>query len=179
MLGGIYSDERCPVCGEGMKDNGFTAVACAKHPNQIARKVRVRFKYEGGATQRQFTRNNGLQSYVEARRFLDGIRFKADEGIFDHRDYQADNPLGFHNLSTKWLEVKRKEVKPDSYRPLARYIAYASKVWGNRNIKEIQYGDLEDFLPYQLPLILVTYAANAWIICCDTAAHFAQFVAPN
>jgi hypothetical protein len=89
-----------------MVDNGFTAVACKEHPDQIARKLRVRFKLGGDCAQKKFTRESGLQSYIEAGRFLDGVRFKTQEGTFDHRDYRADNPLGFANLVQQWLEVK-------------------------------------------------------------------------
>lgn len=98
MLGSITSQEKCPVCKVTMVDNGFTAVACKEHPDQIARKLRVRFNLKGHSTQKKFSKESGLQSYIEARRFLDGIRFKTQEGSFDHRDYKADNPLGFTNL---------------------------------------------------------------------------------
>ncbi len=150
MLGRIVTEEKCPVCNASMVDNGFTAVACKEHPDQIARKLRVRFKLRGNCTQKKFARESGLQSYIEARRFLDGIRFKTQEGTFDYRDYRADNPLGFANLVQQWLEIKKQEVKPDSFRPLKRYAGYAIGVWGNRNVKTIDYAAIEDFLKITL-----------------------------
>lgn len=151
MNGGIYSSETCPICGGPLVDNGFTAVACKKHPDQIARKLRVRLKRKGECTQKQFTCQSGLESYKLARRFIDGLRFKIDENTFDHRDYKVDNPLGFSNLMDKWLAIKEKELTPESYRPLKLYgRTYAGAAWGDRNIKTITFADLEDFLTITL-----------------------------
>ena len=82
----------------------------------------------------------------EAERFLTGIRFKVDEGSFDPRDYQKDNPLGFRVLAEKWLEFKKDRIKPTSFAVLKNYIYHAIDEWGNRNIKTIQYAEIEDFL---------------------------------
>jgi integrase len=161
MLGAIYSSEKCPICGRRMIDNGFTAVSCPKHPDQIARKIRVRVRFKTDLTQRQFTLSNGLESYKEARRFLDGVRFKIDEGIFDHRDYKSDNPLGFYNLGQKWLEVKRSQIKPKSWNNLNNTLNRASKVWGNRNVKEIGYPEIEDFIFVSLEKLSSKSKANA------------------
>lgn len=87
-----------------------------------------------------------FKSLELAERFLTGIRFKVDEGTFDIRDYRSNNPLGFGNLVDKWLEFKKKTVKPVSYRNIEREIFRAVKGWGNTNIKHIGYGDLEDFI---------------------------------
>jgi hypothetical protein len=53
-----------------------------------------------------------FQSYAEAQRTLNGWRFKTDEMTFDARDYQRDNPLGFSNMSAKWLLYHSTEVRP-------------------------------------------------------------------
>ena len=47
----------------------------------------------------------------DAERFLNGIRFKMDEGTFDIRDYQRGNPMGFQNLAEKWLDMKFQTLK--------------------------------------------------------------------
>lgn len=161
MLGSITTQERCPQCGAKMEDNGFTAVSCKKHPEEIARHLRVRFKFKGDATQKKFTGKTGLEGYRMARRFLDGIRYKCDEGIFDHRDYKSSNPLGFTNLINQWLEIKQRELKANSFLPLKRYARYASKIWGNRNIKEIDFGAIEDFLTITLEGLSSKSRANA------------------
>ncbi len=111
---------------------------CKIHPDQQASsRFRVQF---GRGTRKRFSH------YVEAERFLDGLRFKVDEGTYDPRDYRADYPLGFETLSKKWLEVKKKEVKRKSYTSLRNYMAKAAVAWGQRNVKSIGYGEIEDFL---------------------------------
>lgn len=54
--------------------------------------------------------------------------------------------ISFETLASKWLEVKEREVKKKSFNNLANYMQRAIKEWGNRNIKEINYPDIEDFL---------------------------------
>jgi integrase/RNA polymerase subunit RPABC4/transcription elongation factor Spt4 len=161
MLGSITSEEKCPVCSSSMVDNGFTAVVCPKHPDQIARKLRVRFCLKGHSTQKKFSKESGLQSYIEARRFLDGIRYKTDEGTFDYRDYRADNPLGFANLAHQWLEMKEQKLARASYRPLRLYVNYAISVWGNRSVKTIGFAEIEDFLTKSLGHLSSKSQSNA------------------
>ena len=88
----------------------------------------------------------------EAERFLNGLRFKTDEGTFDIRDYQSSHPLGFATLVQKWLAVKRNQVRPSYYSNLNNYMTRAVTEWGQSNIKTIQYGHIEDFL-YRQPKI--------------------------
>lgn len=137
MLGGIYSDEKCPICGEAMKDNGRTGVACPSHKKQFASSLIVRF---GRQIFKRFT------DYQEASRFLNGLRFKHDEGTFDARDYQRANPLGFDNLSGKYLEVKQQTVKPGSMKSIGPSMKKAQEWFGSNNVKEIGYAEIEDFL---------------------------------
>ena len=135
MKGGIYSDERCPVCGAILRDNG-NALCCAKHPKCKAASHKVIF---GKITKR-------FKSYQESSRFLTGLRFKTDESTFDERDYRKDNPLGFSNLSSKWLQYRKDEVRPGSYKNLLAHSRYAQEHFKEMNVKEIRYGHIEDFL---------------------------------
>jgi integrase len=134
------SDERCTLCGSKFKDGG-RALVCPNHPTQKATSFRVKIK---GVRKR-------FHSYAEAFQFLTGLRYKVVEGSFDPRDYKQDNPLGFENLAQSWLKVKRKQVKERSWSNLNNYIRKASGIWGQRNIKEIGYAEIEDFLT-SLPL---------------------------
>jgi integrase len=134
MLGGIYSDQRCPVCRARYKDNFKTGLVCPNHADQEASRFRVYFR---GVTRR-------FSSYSEASRHLTGLRFKTDEGSFDKRDYRKSNPLGFENLALKYLEQKREEVR--CYRNIQGHISRAMSWFGPMNIKEIGYGELEDFI---------------------------------
>ena len=56
------------------------------------------------------------------------------------------NPLGFTNLAEQWLEFKRVTASKNHYRDLKNNMRKAMDHWGDRNIKVIDYSDLEDFL---------------------------------
>jgi hypothetical protein len=66
--------------------------------------------------------------------------------VYDPRDYQKGNPLGFAALADKWLQIKQKEVRPKSYNNLRNYMDKAKRAWGQTNIKAIGFGEIEDFL---------------------------------
>jgi integrase len=136
MLGGIYSDQKCPVCGGKFINDGKKGLFCINHPKISAIRFSVRFK---GVHKR-------FENYDEAHQCLEGLRFKYREGSFDARDYKKDNPLGLEVLINKWLEVKEKSVKAKSYNNLKNYAGRAVASFGNKNIKEIGYAELEDFL---------------------------------
>ena len=139
MNGAICSDQRCRVCGGVfLYDEKRSGLFCPKHPQEKATgRFRVRFK----GIHKRF--GSDLKA---AERFLVGIRYKTDEGSFDARDYQREAPLGFANLADKWLAVKVHEVKPKSFNNLKNYMGRAKKAWGLKNVKEITFADIEDFL---------------------------------
>ena len=87
-----------------------------------------------------------------AERFLNGLRFKTDEGTFDIRDYQASHPLGFATQVQRWLDVKKHQVRPRYFSNLNNYIKRAVTEWGQDNVKTINYAKIEDFL-YRQPNI--------------------------
>ncbi len=136
MLGSIYTSENCELCGQRMVDNGKDAVCCLKHKKQKASKVFVKFP---GVFRR-------FKNYDEAAYFLSGIRYETSKGTFDERDYKKANPLGFANLTEKYLEIKKETVKPGSYTHIKRDIENAAAHFGQTNVKEIGYGEIEDFL---------------------------------
>jgi hypothetical protein len=136
MSGGIYSDERCPVCGASFIDNKVNALICPNHPKIKASTFKVRF---GKLTKR-------FAVYSEANRFLTGLRFKTDEKTFDARDYKRDNPMSFINMSERWIKYKKEEVRPGSFRSIRNHLDKAQRYFGNRNVKDIRYGDLEDLV---------------------------------
>lgn len=83
------------------------------------------------------------QSVQEAEEVLTGLRFKDYEGTFDARDYAKANPLGFRAQAERWLNYRRGEVK--CYRNLQSHIHRAVNFFGEKNVKEIGYAELEDF----------------------------------
>jgi integrase len=142
MKGRIYSDQKCELCKSNFKWDGNTGLYCPNHPDQQATakfKVMFRPKSEPQIC-RRFT------NYDDAETCLLGIRHEHNEGRFDPRDYSKEKPLGFENLSKQWLERKRGTVKAKTLKGLETHIGHAVQVWSNRNIKTIQYAELEDFL---------------------------------
>ncbi len=142
MRGRIYSDQRCQICGGNfVHDDRRRGLFCPDHPDQQATgRFRVHF---GRGTKKRFA------IYREAERFLDGLRWEVDQGTYDPRDYRVNHPLGFETQARKWLELKKKEVKPKSYANLRNYIEKAIGVWDQKNVKAIGFGEIEDFLHSQ------------------------------
>lgn len=131
MKGGIYSNEKCPVCGGVFKDNGNSLI-CPNHKNVRATRLFVKF----GTILKRF------RSYDQGYRFLTGLRFKTDENTLDERDYKKNNPLGFINMSDKFLAA----VNPQTAKNMKPHIKHAQNCFQNRNVKELKCGDFEDFL---------------------------------
>lgn len=96
----------------------------------------------------RFLQENTVFYDIADHYFNDRLRYENDKGTFDGREYQKDKPLSFSNVASRWLE--RKKDKVECYRNLVNHIRYASEYFGNQNIKEIGYGELEDFFE-QLP----------------------------
>jgi hypothetical protein len=136
MVGGIYSDQCCKICGARFVDNHRNALICLNHSTEQATRFKVIFR----------TVTKRFKNYDTAQRFLTGLRFKADEGSFDPREYRKDNPLGFETLALKWLEIKKGTVKPNTFRNLERDITKAITQFQQTNIKEIGYAEIEDFI---------------------------------
>jgi integrase len=87
-----------------------------------------------------------FKTLPEAERCLTGLRWQDDQGILDPRDFKKGNPMGFDRLAKKWLDFKEGKIKPTSFAPLRNYMNQAITEWGGRNIKTIDYPEIEDFL---------------------------------
>ena len=71
-MGGIYSDQRCPVCGGPYVDDKKSALRCPRHPHFIAGKFKVKIK---GTTSR-------YDSYTDAKLCLDAKRGEVAKGVY-------------------------------------------------------------------------------------------------
>lgn len=133
MKGYIYPKhgQRCGKCREKFEHFEPRGLWCPEHPDQQPTEYVVRFG-------RKITRR--FRHYDDAFRFLNGVRYLTDEGKFDVRDYRKDSPLGFANLVKDFLITKRhlKAVKKYEQR-----LQRAVNEWGNRNIKTINYKEIE------------------------------------
>jgi len=139
MKGYIGTREKCAICKDKLvHDDRRKGCFCSNHPNVGATSFYVKF---GKDIYRRF------KDYEMASRFLTGLRFKQDEGTFDIRDYKKNNPLGFENLASKWLDHKSSiGINEKTVQYLTNFIERAVTQWGNQNIKEISDGDIEDLL---------------------------------
>jgi integrase len=137
MIGGIYTEDKCSICGAAMRDNHRDAVSCPRHLKEKAHNLIVRFG-------RRFYKRT--TDYDFACRILTGIRFKFDEGTYDPRDYQKVNPLGIETQIGKYLEVKQKVLVEGSLKNLRPHITRIQKYFGGVNVKAIGYAEIEDFI---------------------------------
>lgn len=139
MRGRIYSDEKCPICNSSfIHEDRRRGLYCPKHPDQSAKK---RFIVQFGRKLRK-----RFEHFVQAERFLDGLRYEVDRGTFDFRDHHSSNPLSFIVLSEQYLQKKKSRVKPGTYSHLKNYISVAQSFFKSSNVKSIQYAQLEDFV---------------------------------
>lgn len=142
MLGGIYSDQKCTVCGGPLRDNGRTGVSCPIHKKQMATRFIVRF---GREVKKRFS------DYSEASRFLNGLRFKTDEGSFDAREYQSGDPLGFSTLANQYISIKQKEFErgllaKGTMNAIRNELGKAMDHFGVTSVKQIKKPALQEFL---------------------------------
>lgn len=87
--------------------------------------------------------NGSFASHGDAEMFLAHLNVSRHEGKLDARDYRKDNPLGFRTQAEHWLSIRQDQLK--DYRHVHSHIRRAIAVFGDRNVKEIGYGGLEDF----------------------------------
>jgi integrase len=136
MLGNVY----CGQCGKKVSEVGRYRCECPEHGDVSGNRLRVVIKVDGQWLKKRFT------NYIEAIQFLESIRVEIRKEKFDIRDYRNDEPLGFENLATEWLDLKKTQIKRHSWDSLNNFMRKAISAWGNRNVKEIGYAEIEDFL---------------------------------
>jgi len=136
MIGGIYSDQRCPVCGGRFADDGRKGLRCPEHPQMEATRFKVIFR---GVTRR-------FRSYEAARRDRDGKRYEVDHDKWDRRDYDTTMPLGFLNVADKWLKLRGKKWAPSTRQAITHTVGLAQGAWEKKNIKSIGLIDFEELV---------------------------------
>ncbi len=138
MKGNIYTREKCRICGGIMSHiETKNGCYCRKHPKEQATgKFFVRFGKDLYKT---------FKTYTEASRYLNGLRYETDQGTFDIRDHQSNNPLGFSNLADQYLNFKKKQNLVSFYH-IKRFMLQASEYFKNINVKHIKRKDIRNFL---------------------------------
>ena len=139
MRGGIYTREKCPICGKNFRDNGRNGMQCPNHPKHwAARNFQVRFL----SIHREF------KSYQKASRFLNGLRYEVDTKKFDIRDYQEKKkPIAFENMADTWIEVKRQGgIRKGSFKNIFAHMKRAIAYFSDNSMKSISTFDLQKYL---------------------------------
>lgn len=140
MKGNIYTRQRCSICGGPMvNDENRRGCFCITHQGQQAT--------EGFCLAFGRGHFRRFKTYHEAYRYLTGLRFQTDHDLYDPRDWRRDQPLGFQTLVGNWLQHKRNAgMKASSIGNIEREIGLAIKAFGQKNIKAIGSGEIEDFI---------------------------------
>ena len=139
MRGRIYTDERCPVCGSTLKSEEPIGLHCQADKTHYFYTGRCRVVFDNNSA--------WFDSYSRAYKRLIKLRSSVEDGSYDARDYcSRRKPLSFSNLAKEWLEVKRKTMRPKGHQPIRNALEKAMAAWGDANIKDIHYAEIEDFL---------------------------------
>lgn len=138
MAGGIYTEEKCRVCGGPMIDNHRNAVACPVHQGEHAHRIYVRF---GRQHRHRFT------AYPMAMKWLNHLRHEKDEreDLFDIQDYGIRRPKSFKALAPQYLKDKEEKGRK-SFRKIRGIIERAAEYFGNTNLRDIDDNAIEAYL---------------------------------
>jgi acyl-CoA synthetase (AMP-forming)/AMP-acid ligase II len=106
MLGGIYSDERCKVCGSMLKDDGRKGLFCPVHQENRAIRLKVKLKYKGHEIVKRFGNYEAAKSFSEES-FRTGGLSRVDEGGYYYLTDRIKNIIisGRENISPKEVEA--------------------------------------------------------------------------
>jgi len=153
MKGGVYTKEKCPVCGGNFHrlDNDLL---CQDHQTR-PRKLYVQlYSRELGKYINLFSDARGIpfSSYEQAYRILTKIRAEIDAGSFDPSRYvpQKLKPLQFINWSTRWLqnreiEAEKKIISPSYLKELRRFVSIFQNFFDKIDIRDIGTKQVNDF----------------------------------
>jgi len=153
MKGGVYTKEKCPVCGEKFERMGdyLLCPRCQTRPRKVYLQLydSTLHKHINIFTDRQ---GYPFTSYEQANRILTKIRAEIDEKTFDPTRYVAEKlkPLRFKNWSEVWLQKKEIEaqrgLKSPSYLKAVRvYIGKFQKYFGETDIRDMGTRAINDF----------------------------------
>ncbi len=174
MEGGVYTKEKCPICGGRFKRTG-AGLLCPTHQTKPGRYfVQI---YDKSIHKRinLYTDSQGhpFLAYEQADRILVRIRSEKDSKTFDPTRYvsQKLKPLRFRNWSKSWLQKKEIEVqrrlKAPSYIKAVRvYCRRFEDFFGDTDIRDIGSKAINDFIsPWMLLLNTQRISWMDWQRC--------------
>ena len=153
MRGGVYTKEKCPVCGGNFQRDG-SGMMCPIHQTKPNRYFVQLYDKTIQKRVNIYTDSQGhpFLVYGQADRILTKIRAEKDSGMFDPSRYvsQKLKPLRFKNWSEVWLQKKEIEVerglKAPSYIKAVRvYVRKLQNFFGDTDIRDIGTKVVFDF----------------------------------
>ncbi len=153
MKGGVYTKERCPLCGQRFirTENSYICLTHQTRPRRVYIQLYSKelHKYINVSSD---SRGNPFSSYEQADRILTKMRAEIDAGSFDPSKYVAQKlkPLRFVNWSKGWVEKKEIEVgkrtkSPSYLKSLRVYIRKFQDYFGDTDIRDIGAKKVEEF----------------------------------
>ena len=114
------------------------------HHDKHGHKVHYRGKWYRRGPLRDGKVVSWKHDYTLAEQFLIRLNWEGIEGSFDERNYAPNKPLAFTKVAEKWFEKKKKKVRHP--RDIAYHLSFAYEFFRHKNICNIRYGQLQDFV---------------------------------
>lgn len=149
MAGGIYTEERCPQCGQRMKpDANLECVCCPTHKKES--RAHLLFIKFGRDFKKRFSHDEPTVAYRMAHQELEAMRRAVRKGTYDRRDYEPSKPLSFANMAKKYIEDREKDVKSGDLKRqtwvhIRSDMNRLAEAVGEVNVKELSFAELRDF----------------------------------
>ncbi len=149
MAGGIYTEEKCPKCGQRMKpDANLECVCCPTHKKEC--RAHLLFIKFGKDFKKRFSDQEPTVAYRLAHQELEAMRRAVRKGTYDRRDYVPSHPLGFATMAQKYIDDRRKDVdsqnlKKETWVHLRADMQKMIDAFGNTNVKELSFSEIRDF----------------------------------
>jgi len=153
MIGGVYTKEKCPVCGRRFETIGDD-LTCPKHHTRPKRCFIHLYVKSLGKYINIYSDARGIpfSSYEHALRVLTKIRTEHDEGTFNPTRYVAQQlkPLQFKNWAARWLDGREKDktmtaISPSYFKELKRFVRIFVDFFGDTDIRDIGNRQIVDF----------------------------------
>jgi len=151
MVVAVRTKEKCPRCGGPFEGEPLRCPSCLTTPKRYF----VDFSWPGQGRVKLYSDQQGypLDSWERASRLLNAIRYEIDQGKFDPREYvqREFKALKFSNYLQDWLtrQKSRHERKEISlgYLKFSQLMVdkYLIPILGDKDIREIREGQIEDF----------------------------------
>ena len=153
MKGGIYTVEKCPVCGQKFEKmpNGLSCPEHLTTPHRYFIQIYSR-ELKKYIQVYSDSRGNPFSSFEMTERILTRMRSEIDSGSFDPSRYvsQKLKPLRFSNWSSNWLQKARVRTEkgllsPSYLKELRRYILIYQDFFKDVDIRDVNSKMINEF----------------------------------